>query len=148
MKLIKWILICVGLTSSLILLVMLNTKSGKDAFDDLFMAKNIVLNVSHADMRSIVTALKLYKMDNFQYPTQEQEQGLEALVNKPSTIPISQNYNENGYLKKIPKDPWGGDYHYFEIKNESGITIFLVNYGKDYIPGGKGENKDSSVIIK
>src|SRR6185369_11758181 len=58
-----------------------------------------------ADFKNIETALKLYKLDNFSYPSTEQ--GLAALVEKTSIDPVPRNWKEGGYLEKIPEDPWG-----------------------------------------
>ena len=60
------------------------------------------------DVRALETALDLYKLDNFNYPTTEQ--GLEALVTKPTTPPEPKRYREEAYLKKVPKDPWENEY--------------------------------------
>jgi general secretion pathway protein G len=60
------------------------------------------------DIKGIVTALNLYKLDNYTYPTTEQ--GLKALVTKPSVEPIPHNWRQ--YLNKVPKDPWGVPFHY------------------------------------
>src|SRR5215467_6174249 len=57
------------------------------------------------DIQAIVTALNMYKLDNFVYPSTEQ--GLDALVNKPSGSPEAANWRKGGYLDKTPKDPWG-----------------------------------------
>src|SRR3569623_1937722 len=62
------------------------------------------------DIRPLDTALSLYRMDNYRYPTTEQ--GLQALVEKPSTPPVPPNFKQGGYLKRMPKDPWGNDYIY------------------------------------
>jgi general secretion pathway protein G len=59
----------------------------------------------HADFKNIETALKLYKLDNFNYPTTEQ--GLGALVEKPTIDPVPRNWKKNGYLERMPEDPWG-----------------------------------------
>src|SRR3954465_3077921 len=57
------------------------------------------------DLRAVANALEMYKLDNFHYPSTDQ--GLQALVTKPSGFPEAKNYNPNGYLKKVPTDPWG-----------------------------------------
>jgi general secretion pathway protein G len=86
-------------------------------------------------------ALKLYKLDNGTYPTTEQ--GLEALVQKPTTGVIPKNWREGGYLEKnkIPEDPWGKPYVYIspEIKNKD---FDLKSLGADGEEGGEGENAD------
>src|SRR3569832_802430 len=62
------------------------------------------------DIQAVVTALNMYKLDNFSYPSTEQ--GLAALVAKPSGAPEAPNWRKGGYLEKAPKDPWGQPYLY------------------------------------
>ena len=92
------------------------------------------------DIAAIETSLKLYKLDSGEYPTTEQ--GLLALIEKPSTEPIPLNWKEKGYLAKarIPKDPWKREYLYLSpgIHDEYDI----ISYGADGAPGGEGKNKD------
>ncbi|MEJ2792622.1 type II secretion system major pseudopilin GspG [Iodobacter sp. LRB] len=90
------------------------------------------------DIRSVVQALKLYKLDNGRYPSTEQ--GLKALVEKPSAAPVPNNWKTGGYLEKLPKDPWGGDYLYLSpgIKGE----IDVMSYGADGQQGGEGTDAD------
>jgi general secretion pathway protein G len=86
-------------------------------------------------------ALKLYKLDIGTYPTTEQ--GLEALVQKPSTGAVPKNWREGGYLEKakVPEDPWGRPYVYMSpgIKNRD---FDLKSLGADGEEGGEGENAD------
>ena len=79
------------------------------------------------DLRVLEGALNLYKLDNFNYPSTDQ--GLDALVNKPSGQPEAKNWKKNGYMKKIPKDPWGNDYLYLSPGTHSEIDIYT--YGAD-----------------
>ena len=72
------------------------------------------------DIASIQNALSLYKLDNGFYPTTSQ--GLQALVTKPSTPPVPQNWN--GYLKKIPLDPWQQPYHYAHPGQHGDVDIW------------------------
>lgn len=91
-------------------------------------------------LRSLDSALKLYRLDNGVYPTTEQ--GLEALIEKPSTGVIPKNWREGGYLdsRKVPQDPWGRDYVYI-MPGENG-DYDLSSYGRDNEKGGEGDNKD------
>jgi len=86
-------------------------------------------------------ALKLYKLDTGTYPTTEQ--GLEALVQKPSTGAVPKNWREGGYLEKakVPEDPWGRPYVYLSpgIKNRD---FDLKSLGADGEESGEGENAD------
>lgn len=92
------------------------------------------------DIGAIVAALKLYKLDNGRYPSTEQ--GLKALVEKPGSEPVPQNWKPGGYLEKAPKDPWGRDYLYLNpgIKSE----IEVMSYGADSQQGGEGYDADIS----
>lgn len=61
-----------------------------------------------SDIVALENALDMYKLDNHRYPTTSQ--GLDALVTKPTTNPLSANYNNEGYIKRLPTDPWGNAY--------------------------------------
>jgi len=91
-------------------------------------------------LRSLDSALKLYKLDNGVYPTTEQ--GLEALIDKPETGTVPKNWREGGYLdsSKVPKDPWGNDYVYIQPGEHGDYD--LSSYGRDGEKGGEGDNAD------
>ncbi|SDE10962.1 general secretion pathway protein G [Paraburkholderia lycopersici] len=78
------------------------------------------------DIAVISTALKLYKLDNGAYPTQAQ--GLQALIEKPTTEPIPTNWKENGYLTDLPKDPWGRPYQLTNPGNH-GYDLDVYSFG-------------------
>ena len=90
------------------------------------------------DIKAIETALNLYRLDNGVYPSTEQ--GLEALVAKPTTGVIPKNWNEEGYLDKTPKDPWGNPYAYLSPGLHREID--LESYGSDGMDGGEGKDAD------
>ena len=90
------------------------------------------------DIMSIDQALSLYKLDNATIPTSTQN--LNSLVEKPSIEPIPNNWNQSGYLKKIPSDPWGNDYVYVFPGQNSEFDI--ISLGADGALGGEGENAD------
>ena len=91
-------------------------------------------------IKNMETALKLYRLDNSVYPSTEQ--GLAALVTKPTTGVIPKNYKAEGYLesKQLPKDPWGND-HIYLSPGEHG-DYDLCSYGADSAKGGDGKNAD------
>ncbi len=93
-----------------------------------------------ADIASLETSLKLYRLDNGNYPTTEQ--GLLALVEKPTTDPVPQKWSEKGYLEKsrVPKDPWGREYLYLSPGVHDDYDI--ISYGADGAPGGEKKNQD------
>ena len=95
---------------------------------------------TRVQIEGLETALKLYKLDNGVYPTTEQ--GLQALVERPDTENVLQNWRKGGYLEKgkVPKDPWGNEFIYLSpgIQGDYDIT----SYGADGVPGGEDEYKD------
>ena len=93
------------------------------------------------DLRLYESALDLYRMDNFRYPTTEQ--GLEALVKKPND-PNLKNWRPDGYVKQLVKDPWGHDYVYV-APGTGGTPYDLLSLGADGQPGGQGLDADLSV---
>jgi len=95
---------------------------------------------ARVQIKNIETALKLYKLDSGSYPSTEQ--GLGALVAKPTVGVIPNNYKEGGYLesKKMPKDPWGNDYLYVSPGEHGDYDLF--SYGSDGAKGGDGKNAD------
>ena len=90
------------------------------------------------DIRAIEAALDLYKLDNFRYPTSAQ--GLQALVSKPDTPPLPRNWRQDGYLARLPKDPWGAPYRYVIPGTQGRFDLFSL--GADGQPGGEGEDAD------
>lgn len=95
---------------------------------------------ARVQIKNMETALKLYKLDNGNYPTTEQ--GITALVEKPTVGVIPKSYKDGGYLesKKIPKDPWGNDYLYISPGEHGDYDLF--SYGFDGAKGGDGKNTD------
>jgi general secretion pathway protein G len=89
------------------------------------------------DIQGIVTALSMYKLDNFAYPSTEQ--GLEALVTKPSGQPDAPNW-KGPYLERTAKDPWGHPYQYAQPGQHGSIDVYSL--GADGKPGGDGEAAD------
>ena len=95
---------------------------------------------AQSDIRAVQTALDLYRLDNFKYPTTEQ--GLQALVKQPADPTIT-NYAASGYLKSLPKDPWGNVYIYVSPGSD-GRDYEITTYGRDGKPGGEGYDADIS----
>lgn len=90
------------------------------------------------DIQALESALDLYKLDNYTYPTTEQ--GLEALVSEPGGDPAPANWKSGGYVKKLSKDPWQREYMYL-YPGENG-ELDLYSLGADGVEGGDGPNKD------
>lgn len=93
---------------------------------------------AQADIANLSQALKVYKIDNFAYPTSDQ--GLPALVSKPTQPPIPNNYKNSGYIDALPKDPWGQDYIYLSPGQHGDFDLYSL--GADGVTGGEGENAD------
>jgi general secretion pathway protein G len=86
------------------------------------------------DIRVLQSALDLYKLDNYRYPSTDQ--GLEALVQKPTTIPEPPHWKEGGYIDRLPKDPWGQPYQYLSPGQHGPIDIYSL--GANGQLGGSG----------
>lgn len=91
-----------------------------------------------ADIATLSSALQLYKVDNIQYPSSDQ--GLKALVTKPTLAPEPKNYKTKGYITKLPKDPWGNDYLYLSPGQHDEFDLYSL--GSDGVTGGEGEAAD------
>jgi len=94
---------------------------------------------AQSDIKAIAMALDIYKLDNHQYPSSQQ--GLEALVSKPSGNPPARNWNPDGYLKRLPIDPWGNAYQY-RVPGTRGTGYDLFSFGADGKLGGEGLNAE------
>lgn len=105
-----------------------------------FMDKPDEARVARArqDIQALVTALNLYRLDNFAYPSTDQ--GLQALSSKPGGTPAPANWRAGGYIERLPKDPWGGDYLYLSPGQRGEIDVYSL--GSDGQPGGEGTAAD------
>lgn len=90
-----------------------------------------------ADLASLRQALDLYRLDNGIYPTTEQ--GLQALVERPTTAPLPKSWRAEGYVDRVPKDPWGNDYVYVLASPQ---RFALSSLGADGVEGGAGAAAD------
>lgn len=88
------------------------------------------------DIQALTSALQLYKLDNFTYPTTQQ--GLESLQQKPDGNPPAPNWKR--YVDRLPSDPWGHPYQYLNPGQHGDFDVFST--GADGRPGGEGENAD------
>lgn len=90
------------------------------------------------DIRVLESALELYRLDNFNYPSTQQ--GLEALVRQPSGDPPARNWKNGGYIKALPSDPWGNEYQYLSPGVRGEVDIYSL--GADGRPGGSDAAAD------
>ncbi len=94
------------------------------------------VEAAKSDIHAIANALELYRLDNSNYPSSDQN--LDALVSEPSGYPEPRNWSPDGYLKKLPRDPWGEPYGYFNEER----NFDLYSYGADRKEGGEGVDAD------
>ena len=93
---------------------------------------------AQTDIRAIESALNMYRLDNYQYPSNDQ--GLQALVTKPTGQPEPRNWAAGGYIATLPRDPWGNPYQYLNPGVRGAIDVW--SFGADGQPGGEGMNAD------
>lgn len=94
------------------------------------------ISAAKTDVATLSQALKMYRLDNQRYPSTDQ--GLQALVSKPTVEPLPPNWK--GYLDKLPSDPWGRPYQYMNPGLKGEMDVFSL--GADGQPGGEGGNAD------
>ncbi|MBU2886247.1 type II secretion system major pseudopilin GspG [Gilvimarinus agarilyticus] len=104
-------------------------------------AEEARINKVKADFKSIQTALKLYQLDNYVFPSSEH--GLKALMTEPTLSPVPRNYRAGGYLDQVPMDPWGSPYLYISPGEARPYDIYTL--GADGVSGGTGPAADISV---
>ncbi|HSN18424.1 MAG TPA: type II secretion system major pseudopilin GspG [Gammaproteobacteria bacterium] len=90
-----------------------------------------------ADIQNIQSTLEMYRLDNYTYPTTDQ--GLQALVQKPTSEPAPTHWKQ--YLDQLPTDPWGHPYQYLN-PGTHGLAVDIWSLGADGQPGGEGVNAD------
>ena len=96
------------------------------------------VTVAQGDIKGIAAARDMYKLDNPSDPSTQQ--GLEALVKKPSGNPAAKNWNRDGYLKRVPVDPWGNPYQYLAPGTRGAFDLYSL--GADGKQGGSELNAD------
>jgi general secretion pathway protein G len=87
-------------------------------------------------LAAVILPLKLYKLDNQNFPTGEQ--GLQALSTRPTAGPAPGNWK--GYIEKLPNDPWGRPYQYLNPGVNKEVDV--MSFGADGVAGGEGKNAD------
>lgn len=127
-----------GLTliEMLIVLVIIAVVAGLITANVINRPDEARVTTTKGNISSIEAALKMYRLDNGDYPTTDQ--GLKALVEKPTAPPIPANWAQGGYLSDAPLDAWGKPYVY---KSENG-GFTIRSLGKDGKPGGEGIDAD------
>lgn len=120
------VVVIIGLLATLILPRVLGRQ------EEAFVAK------AKSDIRAFSSALQLYKLDNFNFPSTEQ--GLESLVKKPAGDPPTKNWKTGGYIERLPADPWGNKYQYLQPGEK--MEFDLWSLGSDGQPGGEAAASD------
>ena len=90
------------------------------------------------DIATLLQALKLYRLDNLRWPSTDQ--GLGALVERPTLPPVPANWKRGGYLERLPRDPWGRPYQYLSPGLHGEIDVF--SFGADGAAGGEEFDAD------
>jgi general secretion pathway protein G len=98
------------------------------------------LKTARTNVSALTNALEQYSLDMYDYPTTEQ--GLDALVSKPSSANTAGSYRKGGYINKVPMDPWGRPFVYQRPGERSDKAYDLYSLGADGEPGGEEENAD------
>ena len=127
-----------SLIEIMVVLVIIGLLIGIVAPNVLDSADEARVQKVYADFKNVETALKLYRLDNYIYPSTEQ--GLESLVTRTSLDPVPRKFRDNGYLPELPEDPWGRPYLYLSPGENKEYDIYT--YGADGVRGGDGPNTD------
>jgi general secretion pathway protein G len=120
------VVVIIGLLATLVLPRVLGRQ------DQAMIAK------AKVDIQALSSALKLYKLDNFNYPSTEQ--GLEALTKAPAGDPPAKYWKKGGYIERLPADPWGNPYQYLSPGEKMEIDVW--SFGADGRSGGDGTNAE------
>ena len=129
-----------SLIELMVVIVILGVLMAKIAPNFITRIDDSKIQKAKVDIVAIETGLKLYRVDNGNYPTTEQ--GLSALISPPETGELPKNWKTGGYLEKksVPKDPWGNEFVYLSPGMNGPYDI--ISYGKDGMQGGEGNDKD------
>jgi len=120
----------------LVVLVIIGVLAALIVPNVLNRADDARVTAARTDVNNLMQALKLYKLDNLRYPSAEQ--GLEALLRKPTSGPIPANWKP--YVEKLPNDPWGRPYQYANPGVKGEIDVY--SFGADGRAGGEGNDAD------
>ena len=120
------VVVIIGLLATLVLPRVLGRQ------DQAMIAK------AKVDIQALSSALKLYKLDNFNYPSTSQ--GLESLIKDPGGDPPAKNWKKGGYVERLPTDPWGNPYQYLSPGEKMEFDIW--SYGADGRTGGDGTSAE------
>jgi general secretion pathway protein G len=120
------VIVIIGLLATV---VMINVLPSQD---------RAMVEKARADVAVLEQAVESYRLENLSFPTTEQ--GLSALVAAPPGLTRPDRYREGGYIRRLPKDPWGAAYQYQYPGERGRFDVF--SFGADGQKGGEGENAD------
>lgn len=126
------------LVELMVVIVIIGLLATVVAINVLPSQERAMVEKTKADIAVLEQALESYKLENFNYPTTEQ--GLQALVAAPANMQNPERYREGGYIRRLPKDPWGADYRYAAPGTHGAVDIYSL--GADGKEGGEGKNAD------
>jgi general secretion pathway protein G len=126
------------LVELMVVIVIIGLLATVVAINVLPSQEKAMVQKAKADVAVLEQALESYKLENFNYPTTEQ--GLQALVSAPAGMTNPERYREGGYIRRLPKDPWGADYRYAAPGQHGPVDIYSL--GADGKEGGEGKNAD------
>lgn len=124
----------------MVVLAIIGTITALVAVNVIDFLEDAKVDTTKIEMKNIEDALAHYKRKHGSYPTTEQ--GLQALVEKPTSGKIPENYPQNGYLPKLPKDGWGEEFRYTS-PGSAGHDYEILSYGANKEEGG--ENRDADI---
>lgn len=125
------------LVELMVVIVIIGLLAAIVAFNVLPMGDKARVTKAKSDISTIEQALEMYKLQNMHYPSTAE--GLQALVSRPNSASAS-DYQPGGYLKKLPKDPWGNPYQYASPGQHGEADVW--SNGADGKPGGEGVDAD------
>lgn len=122
-----------------VIMALMGTLVGVAVFNQVSSSRRSVVR---NQIKRLESVLELYRLDNARYPTTEQ--GLEALVRRPSTEPVPREYPVGGYLtdSRIPLDPWNSPYEYRSPGEHNAHSFDIWSLGADGQPGGSDDDAD------
>jgi general secretion pathway protein G len=126
------------LVELMVVIVIIGLLATVVAINVLPSQEKAMVQKAKADVAVLEQAVESFQLDNFRTPSTQE--GLQALVAAPAGLNAPERYREGGYIRRLPKDPWGADYQYL-APGEHG-TFDIYSFGADGKKGGEGKDAD------
>lgn len=126
------------LVELMVVIVIIGLLATVVAINVLPSQEKAMVQKAKADVAVLEQAVESFQLDNFRAPTTQE--GLQALVAAPASLAAPERYREGGYIRRLPKDPWGGDYQYLAPGEHGAFDIY--SFGADGKKGGEGKDAD------